>query len=75
MTRERRDEMFGIFVSLVRKKNPGTQNLITREEKMEEKILHLIGNTSIQMSLGAWWRNVLILCNYHFIQSELLFLF
>lgn len=53
----------------------GTQNLITREEKMEEKILHLIGNTSIQMSLGAWWRNVLILCNYHFIQSELLFLF
>lgn len=42
---------------------------------MEEKILHLIGNTSIQMSLGAWWRNVLILCNYHFIQSELLFLF
>lgn len=54
MTRERRDEMFGIFVSLVRKKKTGTQNLITREEKMEEKILHLIGNTSIQMSLGAW---------------------
>lgn len=43
-----------VSLSVLLEKKNGTQNLITREEKMEEKILHLIGNTSIQMSLGAW---------------------
>lgn len=43
-----------VSLSVLLEKKTGTQNLITREEKMEEKILHLIGNTSIQMSLGAW---------------------